>query len=124
MALAGTEGWLFLLRWIHFLAGITWIGILYYFNFVQTPFFAETEPPVRSGAIQKLVPRALWWFRWGAMVTLVRGWSIFRGGRLVSFMWANVLFVIWPNQKLVIASATQVAKGIQAIPEAAALGQR
>src|SRR3990170_4673832 len=74
MALAGTEGWLFLLRWIHFLAGITWIGILYYFNFVQTPFFAETEPPVRSGAIQKLVPRALWWFRWGAMVTFVSGW--------------------------------------------------
>src|SRR3972149_1623434 len=74
MALAGTEGWLFLLRWIHFLAGITWIGILYYFNFVQTPFFAETEPPVRSGAIQKLVPRALWWFRWGAMVTFLSGW--------------------------------------------------
>jgi uncharacterized membrane protein len=58
---------LFFLRWIHFLAGITWIGILYYFNFVQTPFFAETEAAVRTGAIQKLVPRALWWFRWGAM---------------------------------------------------------
>ena len=58
MALASSEGWLFLLRWIHFLAGITWIGLLYYFNFVQTPFFAETEAPVRSGAIQKLVPRA------------------------------------------------------------------
>ena len=44
MALMSTEGWLFLLRWIHFLAGITWIGLLYYFNLVQTPFFAETEP--------------------------------------------------------------------------------
>ena len=43
-----SEGWLFLLRWIHFLAGITWIGLLYYFNFVQTPFFAETEAPVRA----------------------------------------------------------------------------
>ena len=63
----------FFLRWIHFLAGITWIGILYYFNFVQTPFFAETEAPVRTGAIQKLVPRALWWFRWGAMVTFLAG---------------------------------------------------
>jgi len=63
MALMGEEGVLFLLRWIHFLAGITWIGLLYYFNLVQVPFFAETEGPVRTGAIRKLVPRALWWFR-------------------------------------------------------------
>ena len=42
MALASSEGWLFLLRWIHFFAGVIWIGLLYYFNFVQTPFFAET----------------------------------------------------------------------------------
>ena len=68
---------LFVLRWIHFLAGITWIGILYYFNFVQTPFFAETEPAVRTGAIQKLVPRALWWFRWGAMITFLAGILIY-----------------------------------------------
>ena len=74
MALMGEEGVLFLLRWIHFLAGITWIGLLYYFNLVQVPFFAETEAPVRTGAIQKLVPRALWWFRWGAMVTFLAGW--------------------------------------------------
>ena len=67
------EAWLYLLRWIHFLAGITWIGLLYYFNLVQTPFFAETDPAVRSGAIQKLVPRALWWFRWGAMGTFLAG---------------------------------------------------
>ena len=62
-----------LLRFLHFLFGITWIGLLYYFNFVQTPFFGETEPAVRSGAIQKLVPRALWWFRWGAMGTVIFG---------------------------------------------------
>ncbi len=146
MALMSTEGMLFSLRWIHFLAGITWIGLLYYFNFVQTPFFAETEPAVRSGAIQKLVPRALWWFRWGAMFTLLSGWfillhrmgslgvrgffntsygwTIFLGGILGTFMWANVWFVIWPNQKVVIASATQVAQGGQAIPDAAARGQR
>jgi uncharacterized membrane protein len=59
-----------LLRWFHFLAGITWIGILYYFNFIQTPFFAETDPAVRSGAVQKLLPRALRWFRWGAMLMI------------------------------------------------------
>ncbi|HSV07319.1 MAG TPA: hypothetical protein VLI07_12430, partial [Candidatus Binatus sp.] len=69
-----TEGWLFLLRWIHFLAGITWIGLLYYLNFAQVPFFAETEPGVRSGAQQKLLPRVMWWFRWGAMITFLSGW--------------------------------------------------
>lgn len=49
------DAFLMLLRWLHFLFGITWIGLLYYFNFVQTPFFAETDPPVRSGAQQKLL---------------------------------------------------------------------
>ena len=146
MALLTGEGWLFLLRWFHFLAGIIWIGLLYYFNLVQTPFFAETDAPVRSGAIQKLVPRALWWFRWGAMVTFITGWliilhrwgqlgwsgwwnssygwTITLGGILGSIMWANVWFVIWPNQKVVIANALQTAKGGPAIPDAAARGRR
>lgn len=140
------ELWLFLLRWIHFLAGITWIGILYYFNFVQTPFFAETEPAVRSAAIQKLVPRALWWFRWGAMFTFLAGlliylhklaqagvagfystsygWAITVGGLLGTVMFLNVWLVIWPKQQVVIASATQMAQGGQAIPEAAACARR
>jgi uncharacterized membrane protein len=147
MALFSGEGWLFLLRWIHFLAGITWIGLLYYFNLVQTPFFAGAEAPVRTGMIAGgLVSRALWWFRWGAMVTFLAGWliilhkmgqfgllgffntsygwAIFFGGMLGSLMWFNVWFVIWPAQQVVIASATQVSKGGQAIAEAAARGQR
>jgi hypothetical protein len=75
MALFSADGWLFLLRWFHFLSGITWIGILYYFNFVQTPFFATAEAPVRAGMIVgSLVGRALWWFRWGAMFTFLTGW--------------------------------------------------
>ena len=147
MALLSGEGWLFLLRWFHFLAGITWIGLLYYFNFVQTPFFATAEAPVRTGMLSGgLVSRALWWFRWGAMFTFITGWliivhkigqfgltgffnqsygwAIFFGGMLGSLMWFNVWFVIWPAQQVVMASATQVAKGGQAIPEAAARGQR
>ena len=141
--------YLLLLRWAHFLAGITWIGHLYYFNFTQTPFFAEADPAVRSGAIQKLVPRALWWFRWSAMVTFLvgiliyihklievgaeafyistsapYGLSITLGGLLGTIMFLNVWLVIWPNQKVVIASTTQVAKGGQAIPEAAQSGRR
>jgi len=140
------ESWLFLLRWIHFLAGITWIGILYYFNFIQTPFFAETEAPVRSGAVQKLVPRALWWFRWGAMFTFLSGILIYMhklaevggsdyysstyglaitiGGTMGTLMFLNVWLVIWPKQKVVIASAVQVAQGGQAIPAAAAGARR
>jgi uncharacterized membrane protein len=143
MALMSGEGFLFLLRWLHFLAGITWIGLLYYFNFVQTPFFAETEAPVRSGAIQKLVPRALWWFRWGAMFTFLSGWliilhrmgqggfftasygwAILLGGLLGTLMWANVWFVIWPNQKIVIQNAIDTAGGKPANPAAAGAGAR
>jgi uncharacterized membrane protein len=147
MALFSGDGWLFLLRWFHFLAGITWIGLLYYFNFVQVPFFATAEAPVRTGMIAGgLVSRALWWFRWGAMFTFITGWlivfdmmgrlgfggffdtsygwAIFTGGMLGSLMWANVWFVIWPAQQVVMASAQQVAKGGQAIPDAAARGQR
>jgi uncharacterized membrane protein len=142
MALLSYEGWLFLLRWFHFLSGITWIGLLYYFNFVQTPFFGETEPAVRSGAVQKLVPRALWWFRWAAMVTFLTGWlyvlhempklgfatsynwAILLGGILGSFMWGNVWFVIWPNQKIVIQNAVDTAAGRPANPAAAPAGAR
>src|SRR5437667_3840012 len=76
MALFSTTGLLFLLRWIHFLAGVTWIGLLYYFNFVQGPFFAEADATTRSNATQKLVPRARWWFRWGAMLTFLSGLAI------------------------------------------------
>ncbi len=137
------DGFLMLLRWLHFLFGITWIGLLYYFNLVQTPFFAETEPAVRSGAQQKLLPRALWWFRWGAMGTVVFGviyliiwwnrvgfafnsWAIaiLTGGALGLIMWANVWFVIWPKQKIVIANATATAAGGQANPAAAPAGRR
>jgi uncharacterized membrane protein len=141
------DAWLFLLRWFHFLAGITWIGMLYYFNFVQVPFFAGAEAPVRTGMITGgLVSRALWWFRWGAMLTFITGWlyllhkwfqfgflgffsqpygwAILIGGILGSLMWFNVWFIIWPAQQVVMASAARVKEGGQAIPEAAARGAR
>lgn len=144
MALFSGEGLMLLLRWFHFLAGIAWIGMLYYLNFAQTPFFATAEAPVRTGMIAGgLVNRVLWWFRWGAMFTFLTGWLIILhklgqggffsfsygwlilfGGLLGSMMWFNVWFIIWPAQQVVMASATQVSKGGQAIPEAAARGQR
>ncbi len=124
-------GFEMLLRWGHFMAGVAWIGLLYYFNFVQTEYFKEADAASKSDAIQKLVPRALWWFRWGAMFTLATGLGIFaiRGGAMSMdiyigallgiFMFLNVWLIIWPNQQIVIASATQVSDGGEAIPEAA-----
>ena len=70
-------GWEFLLRYVHLLAGTTWIGVLYYFNFIQTPFFGtELGGQAKSAMTRGLVPNALWWFRWGAMFTFLSGWTI------------------------------------------------
>jgi len=140
MALFSDAGIQFLLRWIHFLSGITWIGLLYYFNFVQGPFFAEADATTRSNATQKLVPRALWWFRWGAMLTFLSGlailaarsprWSdpwgitILTGAAFGTLMFLNVWLVIWPKQQVVIASAVAAASGGQANPAAPAAARR
>jgi len=145
MEIFSMEGWYILLRWFHFLAGITWIGMLYYFNLVQTPFFGSELGGTAKGAMTRgLVPNALWWFRWGAMFTFITGWlivltkfghegmplgsgymtRILTGGILGSFMWANVWFVIWPAQQVVIANANTVAGGGQANPAAAGRGAK
>jgi uncharacterized membrane protein len=126
----------YLFRWIHLFAGVTWIGILYYFNFIQTEFFKETDASTKSAAISKLVPRALWWFRWGAMFTFLSGLAlagtmgsainfyITIGMLMGTLMFLNVWLIIWPNQKIVIASTEQVLGGGEAMPEAAgALGK-
>ena len=132
-------------RWAHYMAGVTWIGLLYYFNFVQTPAFVGFEAGPRTEAIQKLVPRALWWFRWGAMFTVLTGIAILGfqerlmemdfyktpGGISIStgilfglIMFSNVWLVIWPNQKVVIANAEATAAGRDALPNAAAAGRK
>ncbi len=132
----------FVLRWIHFLSGITWIGILYYFNFIQTPFFGtELGGGAKSAMTRELVPKALWWFRWGAMFTFGSGvlmllmklgvgvsldsaymTRILTGALMGTLMWANVWFVIWPAQQIVIANAETVARGGEANPAAVGAG--
>lgn len=136
MDLLTTNGLEFLLRWVHLLAGVAWIGLLYYFNFVQGEWFKEADGAAKSAAIQKLVPRALAWFRYAALVTFVTGACIIGmrganlstdivvGATLGTLMFLNVWLIIWPNQKIVIASTTQVAQGGQALPDAAAAGAR
>ena len=142
MEIFSVDGWYLLLRWIHFLSGITWIGLLYYFNFVQGEWFKETDASSKNAAVQKLVPRALWWFRWSAMFTFLAGaliliskgmgdsgwlvykdsWGIFilTGSALGTLMFLNVWLIIWPKQQIVIASTNQVAEGGEALPDAAA----
>jgi uncharacterized membrane protein len=127
----------FLTRYSHVLFGITWIGLLYFFNFVQVPSYAEMEAQARSEALRKLTSRALWWFRWAAAFTMLSGllmWAIAGGdysadtslGLSITFgsilgltMGANVWMVIWPKQRINIASAERVAAGGDADPEAA-----
>ena len=121
----------YLMKWGHFLAGITWIGLLYYFNFVQTEYFKEADGDARVDAFSKLVPRALWWFRWGAMFTFLTGLvmlgirgagttaDITVGSVLGILMFLNVWLIIWPNQRIVIASNQAVAGGGEADPAAA-----
>ena len=119
-------------RWLHFLAGITWIGLLYYFNFVQVPAVAEGTADKEKGgpgpaAISKYVaPRALLWFRWSALVTWLSGAAyLMIGGNLVeaislqgshayigmgawlgTIMLFNVWGLIWPNQKKILGIVT------------------
>ncbi len=120
----------FLFRWIHLLGGMAWIGLLWYFNFVQGEYFKEAEASAKSDIVRKLVPRALWWFRWGAMVTFISGvamlgakhltgYGIIVGALLGTLMFLNVWLIIWPNQKVVIASAEQAAAGGNPDPGAA-----
>jgi len=140
----------FILRWGHVLVGIAWIGLLYYFNFVQVPAFAELEAGTRNQTVDKLASRALWWFRWAAAATLVfglllaihqeyngdpqlfstdymktpGGLSIVTGMLLGITMFANVWLVIWPNQKKAIANARNVLAGGQADPGVADAGRK
>ena len=104
----------FLFRWGHILFGITWIGLLYYFNFIQTEYFKEAEELARKDAVAKLAPRALWWFRWAAFFTFLTGFyllhsvsmklnlDIIFGATMGTLMMLNVWGIIWPNQKIVI----------------------
>jgi uncharacterized membrane protein len=140
----------FVARWAHVVAGIIWIGLLYYFNFVQVPAFAALDAGARNQAVDKLASRALWWFRWAALATFGFGLLIgliplgdgdgaflttgyFKSGPGVAIatgmllgitMFLNVWGVIWRNQKVVIANARNVLAGGEADPNAAAAGRK
>jgi len=135
IALLITGGWneFSLARWLHVLSGITWIGLLYYFNVVQVPALADAAAdkggPGGAGVTKYVAPRALFWFRWGALATWVTGaWYLGRAGNFVgaftlglggetvnvplliiglgawmgTIMFFNVWVLIWPNQKKIL----------------------
>jgi uncharacterized membrane protein len=117
-----------LLRFGHIMFGIIWLGHLYFFNLVNVPFQADLDKELKPKVNPKLLLRAFWWFRWGAMYTLIFGLALFfyryihlglihgeggvglsvRGGWIIFgmllalIMWFNVWFVIWPRQKKIL----------------------
>jgi uncharacterized membrane protein len=125
--------WVQFLRYLHVFAGVLWIGLLYYFNFVQIPTMPKVPAELKPAVSQYIAPAALFWFRWSALVTvllgltlaemsapgyIMRALSLKDGFRTIGIgMWlglimaANVWFIIWPNQKR--------ALGIVAVEDAA-----
>jgi uncharacterized membrane protein len=111
-----------ILQWVHVFFGITWIGLLYYFNFVQTPTMPAIPAELKPGVSKYIAPKALFYFRWGAAMTVLSGlllaWSYHElvealtlqpSARLIGIgMWLalimafNVWVIIWPNQKKVL----------------------
>jgi uncharacterized membrane protein len=133
LAVAGTFGrmgehayWAFFMRWLHIGAGVMWIGLLWYFNFVQTPSMPQIPDEQKPAVSKVIAPRALFWFRWSALATVVTGvllaWmlgflvqaltlapshrAIGIGVYLALVMAFNVWFIIWPNQKKALGIVT------------------
>ena len=117
-----------LFRWGHIVVGIAWIGLLYYFNFVQTEYVKKADPEAKKDVMQKLAPNALWWFRWAAFFTFLTGLyllyvqermittAITLGTLMGTIMMLNVWGIIWRNQKIVIGlkEGDAVAAGAKA----------
>jgi uncharacterized membrane protein len=118
-----------MMRWGHIVFGVAWIGLLYYFNFVQTEYVKEADDAAKADVMAKLAPRALWWFRWAAMFTFLTGFvllgyilhmrlslAITLGALMGTIMMLNVWLIIWPNQKIVIGldSGDKAAAGPKA----------
>jgi uncharacterized membrane protein len=139
-----------MVRWAHIISGITWIGLLYFFNFVNVATQGKLDGPTKKVVNPELLPRALWWFRWGAMSTFLFGLVLFYlkymkepnlrnaiddtlsdralwimlGMLLGTIMWFNVWFVIWPAQKVIIKATKEGQKPPEHLPPRAKLFSR
>ncbi|MBM3344330.1 MAG: hypothetical protein FJY56_19795 [Betaproteobacteria bacterium] len=136
--------WTFVMRWLHVLSGIMWIGLLWYFNFVQTPSMPKI-PDAEKPAVSKVIaPAALFWFRWAALATVITGLllagmlgylgqalmvsrpfhAIGIGMWLALIMAFNVWFIIWPNQKKALGIVTVSAEEKAAAARVAGMTSR
>lgn len=136
-------------RIAHVFFAVMWMGLLWFFNYVQTPAYNEMGGPAKNEAFDKLTWRALWWFRYAAMMTVASGlliigiassgdlkvytgdfWKSASGAVLsTSILFAlimayNVFMVIWPNQRIVITNARNVLAGQEADPAAAGAARK
>jgi len=140
----------YVLRWLHVVSGVMWIGLLWYFNFVQVPNMAKIPAEYKPAVTKFIAPTALFWFRYGALATLITGlllaWSINGadyvedaialgtvngsariigiGMWLALIMFFNVWFIIWPNQKKILGIVQADADAIAKAQKAAGMASR
>ncbi|HVV65520.1 MAG TPA: hypothetical protein VHC42_08615 [Rhizomicrobium sp.] len=139
--------WPFLVRWLHVISGVMWIGLLWYFNFVSTPTAPKIPAELKPALGKYITPAALFWFRWGAMSTIFFGLILawmngyiaqtltldaiedFSNPKAISLgigmwfgiiMWFNVWFIIWPNQQKALNIDNRYPSLSQAEKDAAA----
>lgn len=136
-----------LLRFGHIIFGIIWLGHLFFFNLVNVQFQADLDKELKPKVNPKLLLRAFYWFRWGAMYTFLFGWVLFFykyvdqgllfdagrmsnrgawilfGGLIGTIMWFNVWFVIWPRQKKILGGLAAGTPHPDAAKMAAAAGK-
>src|SRR6185369_5968911 len=152
MGIAGTFGRIdhawgtFFMRWLHIGSGVMWIGLLWYFNFVQTPSMPQIPDEQKPAVSKVIAPRALFWFRWAALATVVTGlllatmtpggyltgaltlapgYRAIRVGMWLALMMAfNVWFIIWPNQKKALGIVTVDATAKAAAAKMAGMASR
>jgi uncharacterized membrane protein len=149
MEFVSYDWWAAFVRWAHVVSGIMWIGHLWYFNFTQTPTMPKIPTELRPAVVRFILPQALFWFRWGAMFTLIFGLilaymnnyllgaiklgigagsqhvtAIGFGMWLGTIMWFNVWFIIMPNQNKVMGVTPATPDEVNAARRTAGLASR
>lgn len=136
---------LYAVRWIHYVSGVCWLGLLYFLNLVNVPLQGKLDAGIKKVLTPELMPRVLFWFRWAAMITFLSGltyyalyfemgkmrvsapnWTawILVGMLLGTIMWFNVWFVIWPSQRKIINGVKSGNPADASIPKKALLFSR
>ncbi len=110
------------LRWVHFVAGITWVGLLYFFNLVNVPFLKALDAPTKGKVVPVLMPKALWWFRWAAVVTWLAGFrysmilakadAVNAGSPGLMWRWLGIWLAAWLLAFVIIHALLRPAEGV------------